>query len=338
MTANTEQRNIRQRILVVSLDSVGDLVFATSLIEPLRRQFPGAHLGLWCKDYTVGLSALISHVDEFFSADTFWDKSPGRPKGRLNEFVRVLRRIRQAGFDTAILAHAPSRTAAAVAATAIPVRIGLRRGSNAKWLTHPLPAAERTKPVLEEMSRLLAGFGISYPQPRYRLDTSRLTSEKASIREQLGPAPRVALHAFAGAASRCVALDIWIEVADELDKRGYAPLWIGTNAELEKLREAVQQGSAAPSRKRWLYADKLFGNSLLNIALAISEVALFIGHDSGPLHIASALGVPSLGLYAPGEPARTFPQGVGDWRMIARGSPVEFSAALILDEAMELMD
>jgi ADP-heptose:LPS heptosyltransferase len=45
------------------------------------------------------------------------------------------------------------------------------------------------------------------------------------------------------------------------------------------------------------------------------------------LHVAGALGVPVVGIFAPGEPLRTFPQGVGPSRMLARPSPADISAA-----------
>jgi len=72
--------------------------------------------------------------------------------------------------------------------------------------------------------------------------------------------------------------------------------------------------------------------TLADTAAALADAALFVGHDSGPLHVAGALGVPVVGIFAPGEPRRTFPQGVGPSRMLARPSPVGISAADILAE------
>ncbi|HLE57702.1 MAG TPA: glycosyltransferase family 9 protein [Rhodothermia bacterium] len=82
--------------------------------------------------------------------------------------------------------------------------------------------------------------------------------------------------------------------------------------------------------------DTLFGGSLTKTALAISLSMLFICHDSGPLHVASALGVPTVGVFAPGEPQRTRPQGTGPSRIITRRSPREISSSDILAEVREL--
>jgi ADP-heptose:LPS heptosyltransferase len=74
--------------------------------------------------------------------------------------------------------------------------------------------------------------------------------------------------------------------------------------------------------------------TLADSAAAISLAHLFVGHDSGPLHIAGAFGVPVVGVFAPGEPLRTFPQGVGESRLLSRESPEGITA----EEILELVD
>jgi len=239
--------------------------------------------------------------------------------------------IRSARFDTAILCFAPWRTAAAVAATGIPVRIGLGRRRNQRWLTAALPAENRRKPVLEEVVRLLQPLGIRNAAPRYQLDVSRLTNDLSMVANLFGNEDYVALHPFAGSADRCVSLDEWVIVAAELSSIGLSVLWIGTTSELERLRHR------ADARQDWRYSDTLFESGLTLISVAISRAKLFIGHDSGPMHIAAALGVPTVGVFAPGEPERTFPQGNGEWRLISRASPFDIAAQDILEEARALL-
>jgi ADP-heptose:LPS heptosyltransferase len=108
-------------------------------------------------------------------------------------------------------------------------------------------------------------------------------------------------------------------------------LWIGTTGELERLRRRTD------ARQDWRYSDVLFNSDLTMGSVAISQARLFIGHDSGPMHIAAALRVPTIGIFAPGEPARTFPQGTGPWRIISRASPREITAQDILEKARALL-
>ena len=331
MAAEDGQRERPQSILVVALDNLGDLVFASALLSPLREQFPAAHIAVWCKEYSSGLAPLLPTVDAVYSADPFWDRAPGRGKGSVRRFLSVAAAVRRAKFDTAILCFAPWRTAAAIAATGIPVRIGLARHRNRRWLTQTLPAEDRAKPVVQEIMRLVEPLGIRGAAPRYRLDASHLTTELATVNKSMSNDGYVVLHPFAAKNDRCVALDEWVRVANELSSWGMLILWIGNSRELERLRE---RGDA---RQEWRYSDTLFKGELTLASVAIGNAKLFVGHDSGPMHIAAALGVPTLGVFAPGEPKRTFPQGSGQWRMVSRASPIEITARDILDEARTLL-
>jgi ADP-heptose:LPS heptosyltransferase len=331
MAAERGQRERPESILIVSLDNLGDLVFASGLLPPLREHFPTSRIAMWCKEYSSGLVSLMPDVDETYTSDPFWDRAPGAGKGSLRGFLSVAVTVRRARFDTAILCFAPWRTAAAVAAMGIPVRIGLERRRNRRWLTEILPAEDRRRPVLDEVARLLQPLGIQAAPLRYHLDASHLTSELSAVAKSIGSEPYAALHPFAGSENRCVKLDEWVRVGSELSSLGMSILWIGAVQELDRLRRRRD------TQGYWRYSDVLFGGSLTMVSVAISRAQVFLGHDSGPMHIAAALGVPTVGVFAPGEPQRTFPQGTGPWRIISRPSPLEITWREILAEARALL-
>lgn len=312
------------RILLVSLDNLGDLVFASALAPPLRERFPSASLDVWCKEYTADVAKLIPGVSGVISSDPFWDVAPGRAKGSRAAFLRAFRQVRSRRYDVAILAAAPWRTAAAVAATRIPRRIGLGRRKNRYFLTDVLPDERTDRPVLSEMARLLAPLGIDTGGLEYRLDASALASRRERLAATVSR-PYAALHPFASKENRCVALSVWIELSRTLAARGMSILWIGSPNELNRLR-------ANSALAEWRYIDGVGDGSLADTAAALADAALFVGHDSGPLHVAGALGIPVVGIFAPGEPLRTFPQGIGKSRMLARPSPAGITATDILNE------
>ena len=318
------ERAAIRRILLVSLDNLGDLVFASALAPPLRDAFPQAAIDVWCKRYTAPIAPLIPHVSGVIAADPFWAVSPGHPRAGVRPFLRSVGLVRRNRYDLAILSQAPWRCAAAVFAGGIPVRIGFARHRNAGFLTHVLPAEDSSKPVLEEQARLLGPLGIE-PRPlRYRLDPEPLEERRRAIAARM-PTRFAAFHPFAGARDRCVPLSEWTQLAFALEARGVRVLWIGTTAELDELRRSH-------THPRGQYADQLDDASLGTTAAALSLATAFVGHDSGPLHVAGALGVPVLGLFAPGQPRRTFPQGVGPSRTIARAAPSEIDAGTIMRE------
>ena len=317
------------RILIVSLDNLGDLVFASALAEPLRERYPNATLAVWSKAYTAEVAALIPGVADVHASDPFWDKAPGRSKGDLRAFLRTAMQVRRGHYDVAVLAAAPWRTAAAVAATGIPKRIGLARRRNRAFLTHALPPDNIRRPVLAELARVLEPLDASTTAPlQYRLDRAPLAARRARLAAVLEQ-PTIALHPFASKRNRCVAVPVWIEAARTFEQRGLRPLWIGSASEMAELR-------GAGAGEHWRYIDRDSDGSLADSAAALSLATVFVGHDSGPLHIAGAFGVPVVGIFAPGEPLRTFPQGVGPSRMLARESPAGITAADIVAEVEQL--
>jgi ADP-heptose:LPS heptosyltransferase len=312
------------RILLVSLDNVGDLVFASALAPALRERFPRAPLDIWCKAYTADVARLVPGADRVIASDPFWDRAPGSAKGRLAPFVRALREVLRARYDLAVLASSQWPVAAALALAGIPARVGRQRRRNQRWLTHLLPAEDRSRPVVAEIGGIAHALGAT-PRSHYRLDAAPLAERRASLGATLRARPRVALHAFAGSRARCVGVAAWRALAEALVRRELDVVWIGAASELEEIR-------AGGSSPHWYFADTIGTGSLLDAAALISLCAAFVGHDSGPLHVASALGLPALGIFTPGDPQRTFPQGVGPSRVIARPSPAGVTAEVILAE------
>ena len=312
-----------KRILIVALDNLGDLVFASALTPPLREAFPDATIDLWSKTYTAPIASLIPHVSTVFDAEPFWAVRPGVKRPPLGQLFRAIRVIRRYRHDVAILSGAPWRTSAAVAATGIPVRIGLARHRNRFFLTHVLSAENKHRPVLQEQARLLEPLGVHSTNPRYSLDTAPLAAARAELARVL-PDQFVALHPFASSRDRCVPLAEWAQVAFARAGQRLQGLGVGTPHDLDELRRLTLP--------RGMYIDQLGDASLTTSAAALSMASRFAGHDSGPLHVAGAFGVPVVGVFAPGEPERTFPQGIGPSRMLAAPSPDRIRAVDILRE------
>jgi len=313
-----------RRILLVALDNLGDLVFASALTPPIHAAFPDAIIDVWAKAYTADVGRLIPHVRSVHAANPFWAASKAHARPRVGQFVRSVLGVRRGRYDVAILSEAPWRTAAAVAATRIPVRVGMARHRNAAFLTHVLPAEDAHKSVLREQARLLEVLNVESRDPRYRLEIGPIQAIRDKLSSVL-PSKFVALHPFASDRNRCVPLNEWTQLAFALKGRGLAVLWIGTPYELDELRRGF-------THPRGYYADQLLDRTLATSAAALSLASTFVGHDSGPLHIAGAFGVPVVGIFAPGQPDRTYPQGVGPSRLIARPTPAGITVATLLAE------
>ena len=325
------------KILVVSLDNLGDLVFATSLLQSLRDDFPGGFIGLWCKDYARSIADLISGVDRIHAADPFWDKSPGRGAGRFSDLYRSVREIRAEKYDLVLLLTRGSKPLLATSLLGAKATIGREGNKFSALLVGAVPGSRPDVAVTLELDRFACAAhawfsivpaarpcsdGTKLPPP-YRLNRPQTSGDSSPV-----PKGTVALHPFAGSQRRCVPLPVWQDFSRKLIEAGRTVLWIGSSSELSVIRNT---GSHSDHE---YFVDQLtgIGSGLRGSIEAISSCGFFVGHDSGPLHIAGALGVPVLGIYAPGEPGRTFPQGAGISHWIHRSSPAEFNASLFWDE------
>jgi ADP-heptose:LPS heptosyltransferase len=297
-----------RKVLLVCLDNLGDLIFTSVLAEALR-QDPDVELSLWCKDYTARIGHLLPGVQQVFAADPFWDKSPGRKKGSIRIFFRTLRTIRKKRFDVALIPSSCWRTASFLRMIGIKERIGFSDHKNKVFLSQTLPAPSSHEPVVAGLLRAFQPV-LPHAVPAFtRLDPKGLP--QFQLPPELQQQPYVCLHAFAGRRDRCAPMKVLQGLAHRLENMGFAVLWMGTSQELKELKQSPE---ASP---RALYADR-WAPDLLSVAWLISRARFFIGHDSGPLHVAGAFGIPVLGFYLPGEPRRTMPQGRGPSVMIVR--------------------
>lgn len=306
-----------RKIIIISLDNLGDTVFASSIVSPLKNALPKAEIYFFSKEYSSGIVPLIAGLSGSFSADPFWDTSPHRPKGDMFKFLSALKEAHGHGFDLALsLSHS--------------WRESLCAKFCAKSVISFPKAPNPERPVLEPLSQILKSLDI-HATLRPELNPAPLLQRKKLIRARIeSPRPLAALHPFAGDIRRCVNLREWKTVSEKLQKRGFFILWIGSGLELKRLRLEIGENPGEAS------LDQIGDGSVLDLAAVLSLSSFLIGHDSGPLHLGNALGTPAVGIYSPGQPKRTFPQGLGIWEMLERPSPKTVSAIDILSSVEKL--
>ncbi|HET9236345.1 MAG TPA: glycosyltransferase family 9 protein [Oligoflexus sp.] len=302
-----------RKVLLVCFDNLGDLVFTSALAAALSSD-PQSELSVWCKDYTSSVARLMPGVKQVFASDPFWDSAPGRPKGSFWNFVLVLRRVRRERFVLAILPSTSWKAALALLLAGIPKRVAWKGKKNSLFLSAVTPKPRRDEPVIAALAKSFAPFLPRPAESRSCLEKQRLPSWT----EPLPPKPLALIHAFAGRLDRCADPQLLWRFAQYLESQAYHVLWVGTDHELKQLAKAL------PELPKSAYADAA-RYDLLPLAALIEKSQLFIGHDSGPLHVATALGIPVLGMYLPGQPERAFPQGRGPSIYIVKSRPAELS-------------
>ncbi|HEY7138787.1 MAG TPA: lipopolysaccharide heptosyltransferase II [Methylomirabilota bacterium] len=295
------------RALVRFPNWLGDTVMALPALRALRAAVPGAEL--WCLGPWVG---------------TILEAEPGIarrlvPPASLGARLAQARRLQQTRFDLALILPNSFETALAGWLSGARWRVGYGEGRDI-LLTHAVPVQRDRVHQVTGYLRLLAPLGVDAPRtaPTLAVDAARRVEARRLLDETGLPTgvSRVGLQlgAALGPAKLWPPARI-AELAARLEARGIRPVLLGS-PQAESLAAAVQATAAGPIRS-------LVGRDQPSLLAAlIAELDALVGADSGPAHVAAAVGVPAVTLFGPTDPRLTGPLGAGQqalWRQPACG-------------------
>jgi len=307
-----------QRILVIRLDLLGDLVNSMPAVAALHERFPHARISMMTLPHTAPIARQFSFVDEVLTLDTNSIRSP-RNLLRWKTYATFLEmglRLRRGHFDLCVSLFGLMASIWAFVSGARQ-RIGYKRESYPFMFTDPLPGRrfDRQQHEVRWDLDLAAAAGASSD---HRYPTLRVLPEAdakmASRLQQLGvdPADRlVGIHGGAvnGSAKRWPAMH-WAALADKLiEEQGVRVVLTGSASERsisEDIRRRMRNSPLV-----------LTGETDIDELLAVlARCALVISGDSGPLHMAVALGRPTVSMYGPTDPVIYGPMAKPDQQAI----------------------
>jgi ADP-heptose:LPS heptosyltransferase len=297
-------------IVLIRPDHLGDMLFLTPALHALRTTIPEARLALLAGPWSADV--LRDNPDLNALATCRFPGFERQPKTSWLAPYRLLRAQAQAlradRFDTSVVLRFDHWWGAWLAAAAgIPRRIGYDWPETRPFLTEALPYRADHHEV-EQNAVLLSGLvdgALWRPGPtRFAITpgdrawaAAWLTAGRADT-----VAPLVAIHPGAGAAVKQWPVTAWAQVAGGLAATGAQILLTGSAGE-RPLTEALAGALARP-------VINAAGETTLGRLAALQErCALVLGPDCGPLHLAVAVGVPTVHLYGPISPARFGPWG-----------------------------
>lgn len=281
-------------ILVVKLADIGDVLTATPALAALRQRYPRARIDLLTTPHAAQAvpRELVDHVLQA-------PRNLVQGAGDLPSAWALLRSLRRARYQAvALLHHLTLRTGVAkyrllAAATGAPVVAGLDNGRGG-WLTHPVPdggfgALHEVQYALQVAGRLGAAPAGLELAARFDLADSAVASAWLATL----PSPRVAIHPGSGgyALARRWEPQKWAAVGNALaDRYGASIVLVGTAADGAGDVEAALRAPCL----------NLAGHTnLAQLAALLGQCNLFLGADSGVMHLACASGVPVVALFGP---------------------------------------
>lgn len=320
-------------ILIIRLGAIGDVIRALPALDLMRRVRPGIEVD-WIVEEKSS-SILEGHPDlRRLIILPRRDLVRRMQRLRLPSAAGILRstlsELRDGGYQAVVDLQGSLKSAMLARATGCAVRIGLakghaREGAHLFYTARVDPGPEKISRV-ERNFRLLArlGFGPGEavgPGPRARIrpaDTDRAWAD--GVMASLVPAasPRVLLWP---GTSRRQSYKRWPAerfgwLAGRLRDDGVQVLVAGGPGEEEMVQQVIDATSTPPAR--------VPPSTLLQLAAILERVDLFVGGDTGPMHLTWAMGTPVIGLFGATDPvvnAPYDPDGVGH-RVIYRG-PVQ---------------
>jgi heptosyltransferase-2 len=313
------QRN-QTKILIRATNWLGDAVMSLPAIRAVRECYPGAHLTVLARPSVADLYARERSIDRI------WQYGGNRRE--------VAAGLRRECFDCAILLPNSFDSALVAWIARIPRRIGYRRDGRGWLLTEAVPAPEPGEIPRHERFyylELLRRSGLIHEYPaceEIRLDCPEEAREAGlrSFRDADLAAPVIGVSPGAayGDAKRWLP-ERFAETATETARRHTASVALfGSRAE-RPLCEAI----AAEVRAAGVAARSLAGETTLRQFIEFAAACrLFLSNDSGAMHIASALGVPTVTVFGATDDTTTGPTGA--WARVIR-EQVDCSPCLLRD-------
>lgn len=299
-------RNDFKRILIVRTDRIGDVLLSTPVIRALRDYYPHAYIAMMVSPYAKEIVEGNPDLDEVI----IYDKKQKHKKWRRS--VKFALNLKKKRFDLAIILHPTNRVHLVTFFAGIPKRVGYDRKLGfllTDRIKHIKQSGEKHE--LEYALDLVRYLGIE-PRDKSLLMPIKAVSE-AWVEELFGREginktdKLLAIHPGASCVSKIWPLERFAQVADKLiEKYGFKVLIIAGPKDIARAAE-VSKNMRHPS------VNLAAKTSVSQLASLLKRCRLFISNDSGPVHIAGAVGAPVISIFGRSQrglsPVRWGPTG-----------------------------
>lgn len=293
-----------RKILVINVNWLGDVIFSTPALRALRENFPDAHIGCLvisrCEEVLKNNKRINEVIvyDEYGKHRSFFAKL---------KFIKYLRKKR---FDEVYILHRSLKRAMIGFLAGIPNRIGYDANGRAFLLTKVIPAPEVLMHKIDYFLNLLSACGIK---------TNNRACEFFISADDENDAKRILENASVKSTDKFVVINPggnWLlkrwtvknfaKLADLLiEKKEIKVLISGA-----KNDQVLAQQIVALMKHKGLIITGI--TTLHQLAAIMRQAVCVVSADSGPMHIAVAVGANTVAIFGPTSPRLTGPEGEGE--------------------------
>ncbi|MEI7998332.1 MAG: glycosyltransferase family 9 protein [Candidatus Omnitrophota bacterium] len=277
-------------ILIVRTDRIGDVVLTTPAIKALRKAYPMARISILVTPATQDLVRGSPYLDE-----VLLDERSGIHKGFFG-FIKLISFIRKHKFDAAFVFHTKRRYNLACFLAGIPFRIGYKNEKYGFLLNHPIKdnrskgqkhEAQYCLDVLKDVGIVNADLDFFIPVDRNAEDWANHWLSSQGFRS----GEIIAIHVGSSDPAKCWPPQHFAKLIDSLQQRySRKTVLIGAPEMLNRCGEILLLTQQKP-------LDLTGQTSLAQTISLLRRCRLLISNDSGPVHIASAVGINVLSLF-----------------------------------------
>lgn len=301
-----------QRVLCIRLDNMGDVLMTTPAMRALKQSHGQPHLTLLTSSSGASLTGHLPMIDECWAYDAPWVKQPAGYASQHSDLGWV-EKLRQGAFDAAVIFTVYSQSALPAAMlcqlAGIPLRLAHCRENPYALLSDHVAEWEPQQGWRHEVQRQLdlvqtvgavtADTGLAFQlRPRDRQAVHARLRAACKPHAEFVPGRWLVVHPGASAPSRRWPVDRFASVAAQLEPYFDGVAVTGSTSELPLVKAVC----AALGPRALPLAGEL---SLGELGALIEAAQLLISNNSGPVHLAAALGTPVVDLYALTNPQHT---------------------------------
>jgi lipopolysaccharide heptosyltransferase II len=296
-------------VLCVRLDTIGDVLMTTPAIRALKESRAGRRITLLTSRAGAAAGVLVPEIDSVIIYDAPWLKAtPTRPDSRHEHAMAEL--LRDGGFQAAVIFTTFSQSALPSALLCyladIPLRLAHARENAYQLLTTRVAEREPENGIRHEVERqldLVARVGCSTADRRLSLrvppdDRMRVRALLASLEIETA-SPWLVVHPGASAPSRRYPPEMFVEALALVVERTGATVVVTGDASEHEL--AAMVCARIPEHSHELAGVLTLGE----LSALIADAPVLLTNNTGPAHIAAAVGTPVVDLYALTNPQHT---------------------------------
>jgi lipopolysaccharide heptosyltransferase I len=297
----------RRRILIIKPSSLGDVIHGLPVLAGLRAAYPDAYIAWLVASAFAPLLTGHPLLDEVIPFDRRLYGRILRSRTAAAHFWRLMQHLRRARFDLVIDLQGLARSGLLAWISGARERVGFATAREGAWAfyTQRVHVPPDVQHAVEKNLYLARSIGVQVEAATFplNLDAPECSAARHLVAQAAQrPIPHfVAVLPGARWDTKRWPAERWAHLIDRLSHEGWPPcVLLGAPVE-RATADAILAACSTP------VIDLVGRTSVRELAAVLAVAELIVCHDSGPMHIAAALGKPMVALFGPTNPARTGP-------------------------------